>query len=434
MILRRGASSSFRAGTRGPRAIGLTTLGLVALSCAATVDRTARDAAPSTDAPVTAADVPTGPCVWRAGAAVVLAATTSATPHRALLDLRAAEGGAWALTGDDAGGGRGLDLALERLDADGRRRATVRLPPGFSPAAASLVVDEALGRRAVLAESRTPTSEGCALVLLDATGAPSAPRTISFPNGGFSLAGCRDLLANAAGYSFLAEQVRALWGLEMVQLDAEGRTLSRPEEALYEGAPEASFGRFGLPDRSFALVHVGAIREPAAGAGLVLRRFDPSGTSATTAHLVAENPRAIRERVVLAAGDGLLALWEEAAASSAPSQLRARPLAPDGTPRGAARTVVSSDFYQGGLAATFARGDVLALGVMGSGVLRPTAMPLAPDGAARGDAVPLPMPPGATRVERALLVATPQGALAVFATDPGQSPNQLVAVPLTCAP
>jgi hypothetical protein len=44
------------------------------------------------------------------------------------------------------------------------------------------------------------------------------------------------------------------------------------------------------------------------------------------------------------------------------------------------------------------------------------------------------MPAGATRVERALLVATPSGALAVFATDPGQTPNQLVAVPLSCAP
>ena len=31
-------------------------------------------------------------------------------------------------------------------------------------------------------------------------------------------------------------------------------------------------------------------------------------------------------------------------------------------------------------------------------------------------------------------VATPSGALAVFATDPGQTPNQLVAVPLSCAP
>lgn len=427
-----------RAGTLACRGLCLAALVLVAPSCAATVDRTTRDGAvdaqPTTDAPSPPADVPTGPCVWRAGEAVVLTATTSAAPHRTLLDLRPAEGGAWALTSDDAGGDRAPDLALERIDADGRRRAVVRLPPGFSPTTASLAVDESLGRRAVLAESRAAASDGCALVLLDASGAPAAPRAITFPPNGFSLAGCRDLLPNAAGFTFLTEQVRALWGVEMVQLDAEGRTPAQMRDALYEGAPEMAFGRFGLPDRGFAFVRVPSQRAPSAVTELLLQRFDASGRGATPPRTVTATAGVIRDPVVLAAGEGLLALWEEATGASAPSQVYARPLASDGAPRGDARAVTELGFYQGGLAATFAGRDVLALGITGSGVLRPTVLPLAPDGATRGAAVPLPMPPGASRVERALLVATPQGALAVFTTDPGPSPNQLVAVALTCAP
>lgn len=420
------------------RALCVTMLGLAVASCAATVDRTTRDASVDAsspvDTPAVAVDVPAGPCVWRAGEAVVLAATTSATPHRTLLDLRPAEGGAWALTRDDAGGNRAADLALERIDADGRRRAVVRLPAGFSPPTASLAVDEALGRRAVLAENRSPSSEGCALVLLDATGAPSAPRAITLPTGGFTLGGCRDLLANAAGYTFLVEQVRALWGVEMVQLDPEGRTLPQTLDALFEGAPDGAFGRFALPDQGFAFVRLPWRRSPSDVTQFLVQRFDGAGIRATPARTVTENDGVIRESVVLAAGDGLLALWEDATAASGPYRVRARSLAPDGTPRADARVVLEPGFYQGGLAATFARGDVLTLGITGSGVLRPTVLPLAPDGAMRGAAVPLPMPAGASVVERARIVATPRGALAVFTTEPGRYPNQLVAVPLFCAP
>ncbi len=295
-------------------------------------------------------------------------------------------------------------------------------------------MDEALGRRAVLAETRTPSSEGCALLVLDATGAPSAPRAITLPTGGFTLGGCRDLLANAAGYTFLAEQVRALWGVEMVQLDGEGRTQPRTLEALFEGAPDGAFGRFPLPDQGFAFVRLPWRQGPSQPTSLLVQRFNAAGIRATPVRTVTEDAGVIRESVILAAGSGLLALWEEAAAATAPYRVRARRLEPDGAPRADARVVIEPGFYQGGLAATLARGDVLALGITGSGVLRPTVLPLAPDGAVRGAAVPLPMPAGASVVERARIVATPQGALAVFTTEPGRYPNQLVAVPLSCAP
>jgi hypothetical protein len=257
-------------GTLACRGLCLAALVLVAPSCAATVDRTTRDGAvdaqPTTDAPSPPADVPAGPCGWRAGEAVCSRRPPAPRPHRTLLDLRPAEGGAWALTSDDAGGDRAPDLALERIDADGRRRAVVRLPPGFSPTTASLAVDESLGRRAVLAESRAGDVRRLRGGAPRRVGRPrgAGARSPSPPNG-FSLAGCRDLLPNAAGFTFLTEQVRALWGVEMVQLDAEGRTPAQVRDALYEGAPEMAFGRFGLPDRGFAFVRVPSRRAPVGG-------------------------------------------------------------------------------------------------------------------------------------------------------------------------
>lgn len=401
-----------------------------------TVDSTARDGAvdvpPPADVPAPPVDVPAGPCVWRVGAAVVLPASTSAAPHRTLLDARPAEGGAWALTSDDAGGDRAPDLALERIDAAGRRRAVVRFPPGIAPATASLAVDESLGRRAVLAESPATPSEGCALIVLDAHGTPAPPRAITFPANGFPLAGCRDLLPNATGFTFLAEQVRARWGVSIVQLDADGQTPPQPGSGLYQGFSEVPFGRFGLPDRGFALAWIQPLRAQPGVTELHVARFNEFGALPRPLRAVTGTNGVLRERVVLAVGDGLLALWEEAPGASAAFEVRARALESDGTTRGNARSLTEFGFYQGGLAATLARGDVLTLGITGSGVLRPAVLPLGADGAPRGAVAALPLPPGASRVERARLVATSIGALAVFTTEPGAYPNQLVAVPLSC--
>jgi hypothetical protein len=61
-------------------------------------------------------------------------------------------------------------------------------------------------------------------------------------------------------------------------------------------------------------------------------------------------------------------------------------------------------------------------------------VPLDADGASRGEAITVPLPRPDAQVEQVRLVATPDGALAVYATDPGQYPNAIVAVPLRCAP
>ena len=408
-------------------------------ACPATIGGTMADGGPDAGLrpPVDSApalDVPTGPCRWRVGAAVVLPAITSSAPHRTILDARPAEGGAWVLTSDDAGGDRQPDVALERVDASGNRRAdgAVRFPTGYSPLSASLAVDESLGRRAVLEEVRELRGASCGLTVLDARGNPSPARTIAFPTGGFSLSGCRDLLVNGAGYTFLAEQIRALWGVSVVQLDAEGQTPAQLAPSVLDGFPEVLFARVGLPDRSFVLISRETLEPMPRRTRLHLRRYDERGMALGDVQTPLETLRAVRAFTVTGGVDALVALWEEADASTAPYQVVVRALGADGSPRGEARPLASGAFYQGGLAATLASGDVLAAGIFGSGLLRPVVTPLSLDGSPRGDALPIPIPPGATRVERVRLVATPSGALVLYTTDPGSYPNRLVAVPLTC--
>ncbi|MBI5515934.1 MAG: hypothetical protein HY909_19285 [Deltaproteobacteria bacterium] len=387
-------------------------------------------AGPPGDAPLQ------GPCRWSVGEAVVLEAPGSPSTHRALLDLQPAEGGAWALFSDDAGGARQPDTVLERLTPSGRRRegGVVRFPSGFAPEAASLAVDETYRRYAVLAEAGGTGMERCSLALLDSQGRPSAPRSVTLPAGGFSLAGCRYLQGGAQGFTFLSEQVRALWGVSMVQLDPAGSTPSQRAPTVFEGYPPVSYARFPLPDRAFALLW----SEPAMGSAslhrLLLRLFNADGDARAERVELRGNGLTLRRPSVVSLPPGMVALWEEADADPPRSfRIVLRTVDAAGLP-GASRAL--SEARAGGssdlLTAVTAGGELLAGYVTGSGVLSPRVLPLGPDGGGMAGALPLPLPAGATRVEALRLSPTQTGALAVFTTDPGAFPNRAVAVPLTC--
>jgi hypothetical protein len=425
---------------RSPATRLVVVLAALSSACSATVDGTTADGGSvAPDAPAApdlpgASDAPTGPCRWRAGEAVVLPAVTSAAPHRALLDVRPAEGGAWVLTADDAGGDRQPDVALERIDASGRRRTdgVVRFPSGFAPSSASLAVDEPTGRRAVLEEVRDTSGGTCAITLLGARGNPSARREIAFPMGGFALAGCRDLLVNSVGFTFLAEQVRALWGASVVQLDPAGATPAQDAPAVLDGFPPVPFARFGLADGSFVLVTRETINPQPRLSRLLVRRYDERGAARGETHALANTLDTLRDSTIIEADGGLLAFWEQAPAVTPDTfGVSVRALDADGRPRGEARLIWPPSFYRGGLAAAFAQGDVLAVGVFGSERGPPVVTPLAPDGTRRDTAVAIPAL-AATRFEALRIVATPAGALVVYTTDPGVYPNRLVAVPLSC--
>lgn len=403
-----------------------------------TVDATpATDTVPPVDVqtpPDVATDVPPGACRWVAGDAVELHVTGDRSSRR-ILDVKPAEGGAWVLTTDDAGIGRQPDTTLERLDPTGHRRASgiVRIT-GSSAPFASLAIDEALGRRAILEEQRASSSSPCGLVVLDATGAPSPRRTVMFPGGGFSLTGCRDLLANRAGFTFLADQVRALWGVSMVQLDPTGATPTQMAPGLLTAFPPVPYTRFALSDRSFVFMWKSPMTAQTATPRLYAQRLSEDGAERGMPQVVQETEHMTRGFVATEAGDGMLALWEETI-DTFPTQygIAVRSLDGNGRARGMVRFLTELGFYQGGLSATLARGDVLATGITGSGVLRPAVVPLAADGSARGAILGLPVPQSATQIADVRIVTTSTGALVVYTTDPMQYPNRLVAVPITCA-
>jgi hypothetical protein len=394
------------------------------------------------DAPAMVPDAAVGRCRWRAGEAVVLPDLASPARFGSLLDVRPAEGGAWVLTYDAAGGDRPADVTLERLDATGHRRVdgVVRFPAGNSPVTGSLLVDEPLGRRAVLDLTRDPAGLTCGLTMLDARGNPSARRAIEFPMADFSPSSCRDLLANGAGFTIVAEQPRWLRGPLLVQLDAAGRALEQDFPALFDTVRDDQIARFAMADHSFVVASTStppSSGAPPSGTPLRVRHYDAQGLPLGEMHTVFERHDLIRGFTVIAAGDGLLLLWVSTPPTLPPTyRLTALSLDADGRPRGEPRRVALpgfSPYYFGGLAAALAGGDVLTLGYVGSAVGRPVVVPLAPDGSLRGDVVSIPPAPAGTYVGVPRLVATPSGALVVYTTlDPSRSPNSLVAVPLTC--
>lgn len=398
-------------------------LALSFLGCAQSATTTATDGgAPSiTDAPVA-----TGPCRWRAGAPVV---HLVASAHRSLLDARPADGGAWVLVSDDAGGDRMPELVIERLDATGHRRGDGPVAlPSVATSSASLAVREPSGLRALLTDPHDRNLGDCDLTLLDAQARPASTVAVRYPRDGFSLTGCRSLEVTAAGFSFLANQVRALDGISLVPLDARGAP-GPTSPALVTTTGPSTYERAARTDGGFALL----LRE--GSSRITVQVFTAAGESVEPPRALQREARPSREFAASAVGDGFLAAWEEAV-DTAPLQygVAVRAIARGGAPAGVPRVLTELGFGLGALSVTAARGDALVAAAVGTTGPRLVVLPMGPDGASRGEAIPLPTPRPDTQVERVKLVATPDGALAVYATDPGQYPNAIVAVPLTCAP
>jgi hypothetical protein len=86
-------------------------------------------------------------------------------------------------------------------------------------------------------------------------------------------------------------------------------------------------------------------------------------------------------------------------------------------------------FYGGGVDAAATGGDVLVTAVTGSGVLRLVVAVLGPDGAPRGELIPVAMvAPTTPEREAARIVATADGALVAFQRDA----TTVAVAPLTC--
>lgn len=401
---------------------------VIALSgCGSTAAGTASDAG----ADVAATDVPSGACAWRVGPVRDLALPASAASC-ALSDLVATGDGAWVLRGCEVEAGAPFTLAhtVDRVGADGLAMAPVTITTTHARAALtpSLAVDDGLARRGVLTPEAT--GEPATLWRLDGNGGRLGSSPLAPLPDGFALAGYRRLMVNGAGFSAVAEQVRALWGVSMLQLDASGAAVSSVDLGLPTW-PMTRFERAPLPDRTFVMAW--SERDDATGAlTLRARRYQEDGAPFTRAAYALDARAAERVRFAVApAGDGLLALWEAVSDTLPPlSTVAARRLARDGAPQGEANLLTAWGFYLGGLDVASSRGDALVTGVSGSGVLRVSVMVLGPDGASRGE--PLAVSPVApTDPERiaARIVATPAGALVAFQRDA----RTVSVAALTCA-
>jgi hypothetical protein len=376
-------------------------------------------------------DAPSGACRWRVGAVVDLP-RQGAGVTCSLVDLAAGAPGAWVVRACDRLAGDAdarRPMVLDRLGTRGEAVTTTRAVEG-AEGRAWLAVDDALDRRALLLEA----ARGTVLAVLGRDGAVLSGRGVEPDPMHFSLGGHQDLAVTRAGFSCVAQQIRALWGVSQLQLDAGGRSVMASDLAISrEFTPRIK--RIALPDRGFfmAWAESGAM----GASSLQLRRYQEDGAPLSTsahvldARLTPQSERTpLRVTAVPTADDGALMVWEAEADTLPPLRTVAvRRVGRDGAPRAETSLLTSVGFYGGGVDAAATGGDVLVTAVTGSGVLRLVVAVLGPDGAPRGELIPVAMvAPTTPEREAARIVATADGALVAFQRDA----TTVAVAPLTC--
>lgn len=416
----------------GPRfALWIACLG--ASACASTADGTVGVARDAGAGDVT---ISTGPCAWRALPAVEV--SPPGAPGSSLVDAVATADGAWftyrvrRADGMDA-------LHVLRVNEDARPHPAT---PSWSVANLALYALPADGaarasmltegdRVEVLLDGAVPRGS-CAWLRID----PRVMRTfrpIDFANAGrFSLNGCAALLRTASGSSFMSEQVRAVWGTEVLRLDAEGALAGADELPTTEGPTQSGMTRVALDGGDFLAAWVETTGPGLGRYRTRARRFAERGAAAGEAQLLAESPVALRDPSLTRTRDGAFALWEGPADGGPVSYaLHGRALGPDGAPRGETRAYTELAFTLGGVSVTSRGDEVLGTAITARDGVRLTFLALDRAGAPTAVVdVGLRDLEGPARLAR--VVATPQGAL-VFATiAQGPQGGRVMAVPMRC--
>lgn len=279
----------------------------LALSCGARSPlEVALGDAPTPDGgPTACATARATPCArWS-----LLASVEASAPSLSLvtqLSVRALAGdcaGAWLLADAVSRNGSVPVSMLLRLDARGRVSRGAQLLNPRRPAA-TLAVDYLTGRAALLASGLA--SAEFAFERLDTPGFPNVSLAAIAPTAGFSLAGPTDGQAHPSGFSFLAVEVRALWGLERLRVSDQAAFQDRavlpvPEDLGLRG--NAVYERVPFDDGSGALLW--------SDTSMNARRvafLDAAGAPSATATL---RPLGVAEQSLGAAAteDGLLDSW-----------------------------------------------------------------------------------------------------------------------------
>jgi hypothetical protein len=157
---------------------------------------------------------------WSLGAPTTL--SFALAEHAKVRELAGDCTGAWLLADATAPGGAQPVTVIARLDLQGRvvdARVFVAVPA----MPATLAVDFASQRAAMFGAG----GAGYVFLRLDAPAFPNGSVVPITPTTGFSLAGASNGAASPTGFSFFAEEVRALWGLERLGVDLDGAFTNR---------------------------------------------------------------------------------------------------------------------------------------------------------------------------------------------------------------
>lgn len=412
-------------------------LWLAALSgCAATVDGTAASDAGS-DA---GADVPVTPrdCAWRPSPAVEV--SPPGDLRYRLVDAAPSADGAWVTFRARRPGRDDDELFVTRVTASGAphpatplgsvSRASLFGLAGTASLQSSMLGE---GERLTLLFGGETDRGGCVWAQL----AGANERTIRSLNpsefaGGLSLTGCGAMLRTVGGYSFVSEQVRALWGTTLLELDEGGEFTRSGELPMTVGQTQAGVSRTTLPGGDFLGSWVEAAAPQTRMSSLNARRYSARGEARGDTFAITTTDETLKDAVLTLTTEGVVALWEGPADSfPASDALVVRALSRDGRPVAEPQALTSLGFYLGGLSAA-ARGDeLLATAITARDGMRLEFVVMSARGALRAQVdTELRDLDGPLRLSR--VTATREGALVFATVAQGERGGRVVAVPMRC--
>jgi hypothetical protein len=362
-------------------------------------------------------------CLWRAGSPTTLR-PGGLGPYR-IHGLESAGGDALLLVQSTDSMGRDR-LSLHRLDERARERSasTVLAPLRLVPdAPVSFAYDSSRRRGIVL------TPHGF-YVLDSRAELPAMPEPFGQPMG-FPLGGHRDPDVTDRGFTYLGEQIRAIWGLSLVSTDAIGGNATQVDLDFGSDPGLQPYGRHRVSE-DFFFLHVIDGFTGSARRGLHIRRYTADGLPETDWIEIDRSELGDLLGAVRldSRPEGVGVFWERM--TQAQSGIEAAVLGWDGT-IGNRTNITSSPTYMGGLDLTLFGDRRFVTAIMGSGRIVPTVLVIDAGMRATQSPIALPNPSGSENVSDIHLTTTFGSVIVTYVLSGSSTDASIIAVPLTCA-
>lgn len=342
--------------------------------------------------------------------------------------------------------GSGAHVALAQSLADGTTRVATASALFDANAPTRVRLQEhAMGGRTAIASVTATASGDTRWTLFDVEGQPCTllrqsvdrpsvmqPIDLSAVGMGFTLSGCRSVGQTSGGVSFLSEQVRAVWGTEVITADSDGRSPTRAELPMEASSPSTAATRTMLSDRSFVVQTVSVWRGRTA---IRVQRFDERLASRGEGQEIATVAIEPKFVTTVEHTSGLLALWDNAVDTLPPVfGLATRALDANGRPLEDVVEHAELGMLSGTADATSFAGGILATGRFLDGTPRQRFVVLDQRGRSVGAPIDLAGITLGVGAATSKIVATREGALVLTEVSVGTSGGQVIAIPIRCAP